>query len=146
MRYMTSFIAKAFFTILISGGISATSLQAQYMNGTEATIPFAFSAQRQNMKAGTYELRSLSDPFLLAIHKIGTGEDLICTVRPEESQSVPTRGYLTFRRNDGHIYLAEIHYQGTHTYIVLIQSQKQKPKTADAKIDSSNSATNIALR
>jgi hypothetical protein len=144
MRHMTSFIAKAFFTILISGGMLAASAQAQYMNGAEATVPFAFSAQSQSMAAGNYEIKLLPDPFLLAIHKAGTGGDLIFMVRPEDGQSVPSHGYLIFRRDADHLYLAEIHLPGTHTYSVLIQ--KREPNTADVKIALSNSSANTTLR
>jgi hypothetical protein len=136
---MTSFIAKAFFTILISEVMLAASAQAQYMNGAEATVPFAFSAQSQSMAAGNYEIKLLPDPFLLAIHKAGTGGDLIFTVRPEDGPSVPTHGYLIFRRDAGQLYLAEIHLPGTHTYIVLLQ--KHEPKAANVKIALSNSSS-----
>ena len=132
MKHVTSFIAKAFFALLISGGMLTAGAQTQYLNGAEAAIPFPFSAQRQNMPAGNYELESLADPFLLAIHEVGTGRDFIFTVRPEDSSSAPSHGYLIFRRNAGHLYLAEIHLPGSRTYTVLLQ--KHEPKTADVKI------------
>ena len=145
MKVLSSFIAKAVFTILIGGSVSGASMQAQFMNGEKAVIPFAFSAQKQSMAAGIYEVRLLPDPFLLAIHKAGTGSDFIFTVRPEDSPSVPSHGYLIFRSNAGHVYLAEIHFPGTHTYSVLIQ--RQKPNTAAVKIAlSTNSSANAALR
>lgn len=144
MRHGTAFIAKALFTLLISGGMLATRTQAQDINGEEATIPFGFSAQKQNIAAGIYEIRLLPDQFLLAIHKAGTGRNLFFTVHPEESLSAPSHGFLTFRRDAGHIYLAEIHFQGTKTYSVLIH--KQKSNTADVRIALANHSANAALR
>lgn len=144
MKHITSIIAKALFTILISGGLSAASIQAQDTNGVEATIPFEFSAHRQNMAAGVYELKLLSDPFLLSIRNVNTGRKRILMVRQQDSQSAAAHGYLTFRRDAGHIDLAEIHFQGTHVYSVLIQ--KQYPDAANVRVASSNSSTNIALR
>lgn len=132
MRPVISFIAKALFAMLISGGMLAASAQAQYMNGATVAIPFAFSAQNQNMTAGTYEVKLLPNSFLLAIHKAGIGGDFIFTVRPEESQSAPAHGYLIFRSNSSHLYLAEIHLEGTHTYSVMIQ--KHHTNTANVKI------------
>ena len=144
MRHATSFIVKAVLAFLISGGILATNAQAQYLIGAKATIPFPFSAQRQNMSAGVYQVKVIPDPFLLAIQEAGTGRDFIFTVRPETSQSAPSHGYLIFRRDAGHLYLAEIHLPGTHTYSVVIHRQRRN--TANAKIALSNNSTNIALR
>lgn len=144
MRPVISFIAKALFTILISGGMLAANAQAQYMNGATATIPFAFSAQRANLGAGNYEIKSLPDPFLLAIHQAGTGRDFIFTVRQEESGSAPSHGYLVFRGNADHLYLAEIHAEGSHTYSVVLQ--KHQPKTAAVKIAFSNPADAVSRR
>lgn len=140
MRQVISLMAKTLLAVLIVGGISAASAQAQYENGAIATIPFAFAAQRTNMAAGHYEIKLLSDPFLLAIRQAGVGRDFLLTVRPEESSSVPSHGYLVFRGGVDHLYLAEIHPEGTHSYSVVLQ--KHQPKTADVKIalNSSGSA------
>jgi len=143
MSYKSSFIAKSLFTVLIGGAFAATT-QAQYRNEATATIPFAFSAQRANMAAGDYQINTLPDPFLLAIHKAGTGRDSIVTVRQEVSQSIPSHGYLVFRGDSGHLHLAEIHIEGTHTYSVVIQ--KREPKTTDIKIAFNSSSVDTALR
>lgn len=132
MRHVNSFIAKGLLTMLVSGGMLAACAQAQDGNGATATIPFEFSAQRANLGAGEYEIKSLPDPFLLAIHKAGTGRDSLVTVRPEDSQTIPSHGYLVFRGGTGHFHLAEIHVAGTHTYSVVIQ--KRLPKNTDVRI------------
>lgn len=132
MRHITSVIAKALFTTLIGGGMLAATAQAQFMNGAEATIPFEFSTRNQNMAAGNYEIELLPDQFLLAIHKAGTGRNLIFTVRQEESRTAPTHGYLTFHRNGDHLYLSEIHFAGTQTYSVVLQ--KRQLSTNDVKV------------
>jgi hypothetical protein len=145
MRHLTSFIAKALFTMLISGGMLAANAQVQFMNGATATIPFAFSAQKTNMAPGAYEINVLPDPFLVAIHRAGTGRNFIVTVRQEDSPSIPSHGYLVFRGDAGHLHLAEVHVAGTHAYSVVIQ--KHQPKTANVKIAlNSSSSANTALR
>lgn len=139
MRQAISFIAKTFLAVLTIGGISAVSAQAQYQNGETATIPFAFAAQRTNMAAGHYEIDLLPDPFLLAIHKAGSGRNSFLTVRQEDSPSVPAHGYLVFRGDADHLYLAEIHPEGTHAYSVVLQ--RHQPKTVDVKIALNNSGS-----
>lgn len=133
MRQLNSFIAKALLTMVVGGGILATaSAEAQSRNGATATIPFEFSAQRASLGAGEYEIKSLPDPFLLAIRKAGIGRDSIVTIRKEDSQFIPSHGYLVFRGGSGHFHLAEIHVPGTHSYSVIIQ--KRMPEDNDIKI------------
>lgn len=132
MRQLNSFIAKALLTMVVGVGILAASAEAQSRNGATATIPFEFSAQRASLGAGQYEIKSLPDPFLLAIHKAGTSRDSIVTIRKEDSQFIPSHGYLVFRGGSGHFHLSEIHVAGTHSYSVVIQ--KRMPEDNDIKI------------
>src|SRR6185437_12112744 len=124
MKRVTSIIAKALVTILMSGWLLVVSVQAEGMSGVEANIPFEFSTYGQkNIASGTYHLELLSDPFLLSIRNLKTGRKQILMVHQAESPSPATHGYLIFRRDGDHSYLAEIHFKGSTVYSELFRKE-----------------------
>lgn len=144
MKRITSVIATALLTIMLGVQPLAVWAQAQDTPRVEATIPFKFSAYRQDIASGTYQLNLLSNPFMLSIRNVNTGRKQMLMVLPKESQSPPSHGYLIFRRDGGHSYLAEIHFQGTNLYSELIP--EQGPKAAKATVGSPSGSAIVASR
>ena len=131
MKRVTSIIIKSLFAILISGGLLATA-HAQYGPGITVDIPFAFSADGQQIAAGTYQLQLTDSNFLMSVRNVSTGKKQIITVHPEESRKFSAQARLTFQVCHGHSYLTQIYAPGTTLFSATVAGSRQNHTNADA--------------
>ncbi len=143
MKSMTSIIVRSLFAILIGGSPLATAF-AQYDPGITVNIPFAFSADGQEIAPGTYQLQLLSSNFLMSVRNVNTFEEQFVTVRPEQTRRVSPEGRLIFQVCEGHSYLTEIHIPGANLFSETIAGRKQKD--VEARPCSNEDSATVALR
>lgn len=131
MKRVTSIIIKSLLAILISGGLLATA-HAQYDPGITVDIPFAFSANGQQIAAGTYQLQLTDSNFLMSVRNVSTGKKQIITVQPEESRQISAHARLIFQVCHGQNYLTQIFTPGTTLFSATVAPPTQNHAKADA--------------
>jgi hypothetical protein len=143
MKRITSIIVKSLFAILISGGLSATA-NAQYDPGITIDIPFAFSANGQEIAAGTYQLQLISSNFLMSVRNVKTGNQQMITVHPAEARQISSEARLAFQVCEGHSYLTEVHVPGTNLFSETVNGHTLNDARTNAC--SRDDSITIALR
>lgn len=120
MKRISSIVAGSLFVVLIMGGTFAARVQAQDEPGVTFKVPFAFSADGQNIPAGTYQVNLVSNQYQMKIRNVQTGDQRFLHVRPEQQRTVASRGLLVFHRCGDRKDLAEFHIPGTSVYSEMI--------------------------
>jgi hypothetical protein len=105
-------LGKLMFRLALATGLLYAGANASAQATAHVTIPFAFSADKQNVAAGTYEVELLSDRFL-SMRNTATNLTQVLMVRPETGSVIATRGHLTFYREGSRKYLAQVWIAGT---------------------------------
>ena len=126
MKRITSIVTGSFFAVLIAGGAFTAKLIAQTEPAAIFSVPFAFTADGYKVSAGTYEVRQLSNPFLISIKNVETGEKGIFSVRPEQERKIPSKGMLVFHRCGYQADLTEFHIPGENSYSTAISRRHGK--------------------
>lgn len=143
---MTSRIANLSNLILslcLATGLLCSGAAASAQTTASITIPFAFSADNQNVDAGTYNVGLLSDRFL-SLRNAATNHTLVLMVRPEAGQAIETRGHFTFHQDGSRKYLTEIWIAGTSMHSEM--AIEHKPEQKLAKSGSASSTIEVALK
>lgn len=144
MKRISSIVTGSFFAVLIVCGGCAPKMKAQSDSGAIFSVPFAFSAEGQTVAAGTYEVRRLSSPFMISIRNLETGNKEIFSVRPEEQNTVASKGLLVFHRCGQRADLTEFHIPGTNLYSATIPPRRSK--TAEMETCSPDEQMTVAAR
>jgi hypothetical protein len=132
-------------TILIGSATLATNLQAQDDDAITVTVPFRFTAGTETIAPGTYQFSTVvSDPFLLTMVNVKTGDKEMFLVRPERQHGIEQRGRLVFRDWQGNSVLNEIHFPGTGTFSEVIE--RHGARRMVAKKSSPGNANSVAQR
>ena len=132
---MTSRIANLSNLILIlslATGLLCAHAAASAQSTVSVTIPFAFSANRQYVPAGTYKLELLSDRFL-SLRNVATNHTQVLMVRPEAGQVIETRGRLVFQQDGSRKYLAQVWMAGTSLHSEMAVQHKRESESAKSR-------------
>lgn len=76
-------------------------------------IPFAFTANHQNLPPGYYKLELLSDRFLCFTDNLTGKHQGVIMVQPNSAGYIESRGSLRFLVSDYRHYLMEIRFAGS---------------------------------
>jgi hypothetical protein len=144
MKRIPSILAGSLLAVLLAAGAFAAKLNAQDASGEIFRVPFAFTANGHSIQPGTFEIRRSTNPFLISIENLQTGDKQLFSVRPEGSEVVPGKGLLVFSRCGSQRQLSEFHIRGTGMYSTMIKAQRKK----DLEIErcSPSDTTTIAAR
>ena len=99
---MTSRIANLsnlIFSLSLATGLLCAGATASAQTTASVTIPFAFSADNQNVEAGSYKVELLSDRYL-SLRNIATNQTQVLMVRPEAGQAIETLAAWSSSRKD----------------------------------------------
>jgi hypothetical protein len=112
--------------LTLTAGITAATRPAAAQSTTKrmtVTIPFAFSADKRPMPAGTYTVEISTDN-LISFSDAKTGQSSIVMVRTDSF--TPNKGgtRLTFRRVSGQTYLSQVWVAGSSRHSELISHPK----------------------
>lgn len=105
-------LGKLIFSLSLATGLLCAGASASAQTTASVTIPFAFSADNQDVAAGTYRVELLSDRFI-SLRNTATNLTQILMVRPEAGPSIETRGRLVFDQQGSRKYLAQVWIAGT---------------------------------
>lgn len=143
MKRISSLIAKSLIAVVAAGAMLAGTAQAQLSQVMTATIPFGFSADGNNVAAGTYKVELLSERTLW-IRNVDSGKQLLLMVRPDVGRAVESQGKLIFHRFEGRNYLSEIRIAGSTITSDVREKHSSNPE--QASLGSSESTVMVALQ
>ena len=129
---MTSRIANLpnlILSLSLATGLLCAGANASAQTTASVTIPFAFSADNQNVAAGSYKVELLSDRYL-SLRNIATNHTQVLMVRPEEGQAILTRGRMVFQQDGSRKYLAQVWIAGTSLHSEIAVQHKSKLQSA----------------
>jgi hypothetical protein len=144
MKRIITMVAGSLFAVLIAGGAFTSKLAAQSGPGAVFSVPFAFTADGHKVAPGTYEVIRLSNPYLISIRNVETGNKEIFTVRPEEQQKAPSKGVLVFHSCGQQKDLTEFHVPGTNVYSAT--TAPRRVRNSEMESCSSSETETIAAR
>ena len=145
MTRLSSLVIQSLVTVLIGSATLATNLQVQIDDSITVTVPFRFTAGTETIAPGTYQFNIvLSDPFLLTMVNVKTGDKEMFLVRPERQRGIEQHGRLVFRDTEGSGVLNEIHFPGTGTFSEVIQ--RRGARRMVAKKSSPGNSNSVARR
>jgi hypothetical protein len=132
---MTSRIANLsnlILSISLTTGMLCAGATASAQTAASVTIPFAFSADKQYVPAGSYKVALLSDRFL-SLRNIATNQTQVLMVRPEAGQAIETRGRMVFQQDGSRKYLAQVWIAGTSLHSEMAVQHKMESESAMSK-------------
>jgi hypothetical protein len=133
---MTSRIANLsnlIFSLSLATGLLCAGATASAQTTASVTIPFGFSADNQNVEAGSYKVEFLSDRYL-SLRNIATNKTQVLMVRPEAGQAIETRGRLVFQQQGSRKYLAQVWIAGTSLHSEMAVQHKRESESAENKV------------
>ena len=92
-------------------------------------VPFAFTANNHRVAAGSYLVRYRSERFLVLSNQ-KTSRTEFFMVRPEAGRAIETASRLTFHRNGGQYYLAQIWMSGSSVHSEMVAKPRRNQEVA----------------
>jgi hypothetical protein len=123
--------ANAALALTLTAGFAATRSAAAQTRVTQvkARIPFAFSADKKPMPAGTYSVEIRGNQFL-AFNNTETGETTVVIIRTDSFAANKGGTRLTFHREAGQTYLTQLWIGGSNVHSELISHPKPQRELA----------------
>jgi hypothetical protein len=119
-------------------------VQAQQVSIT-ARVPFEFQANNQHLAAGIYQIKLISDRFLL-FYNTNTGKSQFVMVSPAWVDVVQSQGRLVFHNYDGRRhYLFQVRIPGRSGYSELVPTRSERQIMLAARLNSSPGNVEEAL-
>jgi len=144
MKRIRSIFVESIFGILIMSNPFAARLNAQDEPGAVFTVPFAFSVDGQNIAAGDYELKLVSNQYMMSIRNLKTEGLQFFSVHPDQQRAIEAHGRLVFKGCGDHRYLTEFHIPGSNVYSATITPGRVK--NAEAKACPATDSVFLAAR
>ena len=144
MTRRTANLTNLILGLSVAMGLLCAGVSASAQTSTSVTIPFGFSANHQNVPAGSYKVQLLSDRFL-SLRNIKTNKTQVVMVRPELGHVVETQGRLVFERHDGRLFLKQVWIAGTSMHSELYVNTKPE-RTMAKEIPPPDSTFELALK
>ena len=98
--------------LALSLGAALAGPAAAQAQSVTVTIPFNFSANDQNVPAGTYRISLQAPRYLSFVDTQSTKKQYLMLVQPTGEQNGQDGGRLTFRRYGGSNYLYQVWMPG----------------------------------
>jgi hypothetical protein len=131
--------------IVVVFGLLSTATPAAAQTSASVRIPFAFTANHQQVPAGSYKVELLSDRFL-ALIDVKTGKtQTIVMVRPESGPAIETNSRLVFMTTGDRYYLREVKLAGSSLRSELIMQYKFEKDIARNQLPAA-STVEIAMK
>ena len=132
MTSRTANLSNLIFSLSLATGLLCAGATASAQTTTSVTIPFGFSADNQNVGAGSYKVELLSDRYL-SLRNIATNKTQVLMVRPEAGQAIETRGRLVFQQEGSRKYLAQVWIAGTSLHSEMAVQHKRESESAKTR-------------
>jgi hypothetical protein len=137
-------IGKLLLVIPLLAGPFAPTPTANAQEDVTASVPFEFSVNNQRLAAGKYQIKSVSDHFLV-LRDASTGKSQFLMVSPAWVDVTQSRGRLVFHACGGRHYLSQVWIQGKNGYSNLMQTRSERQAMIAAKMPSPPVNVEVAL-
>ncbi len=144
MTRHSAILTNLLLSLPLAAGLLCAAPNASAQTTASVTIPFAFSANHQQVAAGSYQVQLLSDRFL-SLRDTKTAKTQIVMVRPEPGRVIEAQGRLVFHRYGSRNYLMQVWLAGTnkHSELVVRPTLEQK---LTKNIPAAGSSFEVALK
>jgi hypothetical protein len=137
MKRHSPILTHVLFSLSVAAGLLCAAPGASAQTAQTAVIPFAFSANGQQLPAGTYEVRLLSK-CILSLYSANTNTTQLLMVHTGGGGVIETQGRLVFHRDGTNRDLMQIRVPGTSFYSELeVQPRFQRASAKNTPADSS---------
>jgi hypothetical protein len=137
-------LTKVLLSLPLAAGLLCTAPHAGAQTSASFTVRFAFSANNQDVPAGSYDIQRVSS-CILSLHNVKTGKSQFLMVRPESGPAIETRGRLVFQRYERHVYLRQVWSPGTSMHSELVVRPTLEESLAK-QIPPGGSSVEVALK
>jgi hypothetical protein len=111
-------LSNLLFSLPLAAGLLASAIPASAQTSLKVDIPFAFSANNQNLPAGSYWVQRQSDYFL-SIRNVKTASTVVVMIYPEKGSPLESHSRLVFAREGNHSYLTQVWTPDSNRYSKL---------------------------
>ncbi|RZU39904.1 hypothetical protein [Edaphobacter modestus] len=139
-----STIGKLLLVIPLIAGPFAPTPAAQAQEDVTASVPFEFSVNNQRMVAGKYQIKLVSNRFLV-LHDASTGKSQFLMVSPAWVDVIQSRGRLVFHRYGSSHYLFQVWIPGRSGYSEFMPTRSERQTMLAAKMPFSHANVVAAL-
>jgi hypothetical protein len=127
----------------LATSLLCAAIPASAQSSASFTVPFAFSANNQEVPAGSYNVQ-LQDHFLY-LRSLKTTKTVILMVRPDDSGRMTDTGRLVFQRYGRRNYLKQVWIGGTSRHSELVVRPRVEQELAK-RIPQAGSSFQVALK
>jgi hypothetical protein len=118
MTRRAAILSNLLFSLPLAAGLLGSAIPASAQTNLDVNVPFAFSANHQQLPAGHYRVQLVSDCFL-SIRNVKTASTVVVMVRPEEGRLFESHSRLVFDREGNQNYLTQVWSADTSRYSKL---------------------------
>lgn len=111
-------LSHLLFSLPLAAGLLAQAIPASAQTSLTVDVPFAFSANNQQLPAGSYWIQRKSDYFL-SIRNVKTANTVVVMIHPEQGGALESHSRLIFAREGNHSYLTQVWTPDTNRYSKL---------------------------
>jgi len=144
MKRHSLMLTNLLLSLPVAAGLLCAAPSASAQTSERVTIPFAFSANHEQVSAGTYEVQRLSN-FLLSLRNVKTEKTEILTVHPGDGGVIETQGSLVFHRDGTKYSLTQVKIAGSSVRSELT-AQPQRQQTVTKNVPSTGSTIEVAMK
>jgi hypothetical protein len=137
-------IGKLLLVLPLIAGPLAPTPKANAQADATARIPFEFSVNNQRLAAGKYQIKSVSEHFLV-LRDASTGKSQFLMVSPAWVNEIQSRGRLVFHVYGGSHDLSQVWISGKDEYSTLTLTLSERQEKIAAKMPSSPVNVEVAL-
>jgi hypothetical protein len=118
MTRRAAILSHLLFSLPLAAGLLASAIPASAQTSLTVDIPFAFSANNQQLPAGSYWIRRQSEYFL-SIRNVKTANTVVVMIYPENGGALESHSRLVFDREGNHSYLTQVWTPDSNRYSKL---------------------------
>jgi len=118
MTRRAAILSHLLFSLPLAAGLLASAIPASAQTTLKVDVPFAFSANNQQLPAGSYWVQRQSDYFL-SIRNVKTASTVVVMIYPEKGSPLESHSRLIFVREGNQNYLTQVWTPDSNRYSKL---------------------------
>lgn len=137
-------LTNLLFSLPLTAGLLGSAIPASAQTSLKVDIPFAFSANNQQLPAGSYWVQRQSDYFL-SIRNVKTASTVVVMIYPEKGSPLESHSRLIFVREGNRNYLTQVWTPDTNRYSKLT-SRPRHDQELRAQVHPAPSTVEVAAK
>ena len=137
-------LTNLLFSLPLTAGLLGSAIPATAQTSLTVDVPFAFSANNQQLPAGSYWIQRKSDYFL-SIRNVKTASTVVVMIHPEQGGALESHSRLIFDREGNHRYLSQVWTPDTNRYSKLTV-RRQRDQELRTQVHPAPSTVEVAAK